>query len=84
MKRILVTGGAGFLGSHLCKSLIEKGQFTNKKSKLIFKPLPKDGSKQSMPDTTITQEKLAWSPTTQFEHGLFKTIEYLKNTLNAF
>lgn len=43
MKRILVTGGAGFVGSHLCEHLLNKGNevvcldnfFTGKKAKIV-------------------------------------------------
>lgn len=58
-------------------------QLTNSKSELIFKPLPQDDPKQRMPDISIAQEKLAWTPNIHLEQGLIKTIEYFKNSLGA-
>lgn len=63
----------------LAKSILE---LTNSKSKLVFKPLPKDDPKQRQPKIDLAMSKLdGWSPKIQLEEGLLKTIEYFESTL---
>jgi UDP-glucuronate decarboxylase len=50
-------------------------------SKLVFKPLPQDDPRQRQPDITIAQQKLAWTPKTELEDGLRKTIAYFRDFL---
>ncbi len=50
-------------------------------SKLVFKPLPQDDPRQRQPDITIAQQKLAWTPKTELENGLRKTIAYFRDFL---
>jgi len=54
---------------------------TGSKSKIIFKPLPKDDPKRRRPDITLAKEKLSWEPKTSLEEGLQKTIEYFEKLL---
>ncbi|MEM1072191.1 MAG: UDP-glucuronic acid decarboxylase family protein [Planctomycetota bacterium] len=48
-------------------------------SKLVFEPLPEDDPKQRRPDITLAGERLDWSPDTELNEGLLKTIEWFRS-----
>lgn len=48
------------------------------KSDIIFKPLPEDDPTRRKPDITKARKMLAWSPTTELEQGLEKTIDFFR------
>lgn len=52
------------------------------KSKLIFLTLPVDDPKQRQPDTSLANEKLAWSSSVNLEDGLKETIKYFRSVLS--
>jgi UDP-glucuronate decarboxylase len=54
---------------------------SNSKSKIVFKPLPKDDPVRRKPDITMAKEILRWEPKVKLEEGLKRTIEYFKQIL---
>ena len=53
----------------------------NPKLELIRKELPDDDPHQRKPDLSFTKEHLKWSPSTNLDDGLNKTINYFKEIL---
>lgn len=51
---------------------------TGSKSKLVFKPLPKDDPKQRRPDITRAKQLLGWEPRVPLADGIAKTIEWFR------
>ncbi|WP_456374036.1 UDP-glucuronic acid decarboxylase family protein [Methanocaldococcus sp.] len=51
------------------------------KSKIVFKPLPKDDPVRRKPDITMAKEILGWEPKIRLEEGLERTIEYFKQII---
>jgi UDP-glucuronate decarboxylase len=56
-------------------------KLTGSKSKLVFKPLPSDDPRQRQPDISLAKQVLGWSPTTELEQGLERTIRYFRDEL---
>ncbi len=56
---------------------------TGSKSKIVFKPLPKDDPCRRKPDISLAQEKLDFNPTISLEEGLKETIADFKARLTA-
>ena len=54
---------------------------TGSRSKLVYKPLPKDDPTRRKPDITLAKQKLSWEPQVMLEEGLKSTIEYFRNRL---
>jgi UDP-glucuronate decarboxylase len=54
-------------------------RMTASSSKLIFKPLPSDDPRQRQPDISLAKDVLGWSPSTELERGLERTIKYFKD-----
>lgn len=56
-------------------------RLTSSRSKLVFKPLPKDDPKKRRPDIALAKKKLNWQPEIKLRDGLTKTIEYFKTII---
>lgn len=60
----------------LAEKIIE---LTGSKSKIVFKPLPKDDPVRRKPDITLAKKELSWESKVDIDDGLKKTIEYFKS-----
>ena len=56
-------------------------KLTNSTSKLSFVSLPSDDPKQRQPDLSRTIKTIDWTPSTNLEKGLLKTIPYFEESL---
>ena len=58
-------------------------RMTGSKSKLAYRPLPKDDPKQRKPDITLARTLLGWEPKVALEEGLVTTLEYFKSKVRS-
>lgn len=58
-------------------------ELTGSHSKIEFLPLPLDDPKQRKPDINAAKSALSWTPKTNLEKGLHRTIEYFEKLLST-
>ncbi|WP_431825895.1 UDP-glucuronic acid decarboxylase family protein [Burkholderia sp. F1] len=56
-------------------------RLTGSKSRIVFRPLPKDDPTQRCPDISLARAQLDWKPTVGLEAGLRRTIDYFRSTM---
>jgi UDP-glucuronate decarboxylase len=54
---------------------------TGSRSGLEYHPLPQDDPRQRQPDITLAQTTLGWTPSTDLQAGLMRTIAYFRGIL---
>jgi UDP-glucuronate decarboxylase len=54
---------------------------TDSTSVISYHPLPQDDPRQRQPDISLATATLGWSPTTQLDEGLTRTIAYFRTVL---
>lgn len=73
------------LGNPMEFTMLELAQkvieFTNSKSKIVYKELPGDDPTQRKPDISLAKEELDWEPKILLEEGLKRSITYFKNEI---
>ncbi|PIW62556.1 MAG: NAD-dependent dehydratase, partial [Candidatus Omnitrophica bacterium CG12_big_fil_rev_8_21_14_0_65_50_5] len=53
-------------------------ELSDTKSKLVYKPLPKDDPKQRKPDITLAKSVLGWTPKVKLREGLQLTLDWFE------
>lgn len=58
-------------------------EMTDSKSRVVFRDLPFDDPKRRRPDIGRAKELLGWEPKVSLKEGLFKTVEYFKESFGC-
>jgi UDP-glucuronate decarboxylase len=58
-------------------------RLTRSKSRISFKPLPKDDPRQRCPDISLAGKQLKWKPKVALDDGLKETIRYFRRVLRS-